>query len=412
MTLLSVMMVLSVMALMTLGAARYALWGERLSQGERDLAVSFEAAEAALLDAEWDVMGLRTDPANGEASKRHCDFVAAEFLANTRPGAAVCGQGQSVGVCFDAAHPGQAWRQASPWLRTEVGQAAQNRTVAYGQFTGAAWGAVTQGGVVPPSQTALPVQPPRYVVEWAPLIPLAAEQARAGWVITAVGFGLNPATQTWLQVVLDKPGPAVQTPCADTTRGPQSPWQYQAPRMPTALPNRWRCQAALASTDGTGATPSPARLCGRLSWRELGVGNPGFTLVELMVVVAILGVLVALVYPNYLHYVSRAKRMRCQTQVMLEMQSQERFKSERLTYRLLPAAPAGESPACEVGARACPNGSGAVGGKNSAPTVSACIEVFAQALDPNSEWVEMSLDSQGRPACVMADARWGSACWQ
>ena len=135
MTLLSVMMVLSVMALMTLGAARYALWGERLSQGERDLAVSFEAAEAALLDAEWDVMGLRTDPANGEASKRHCDFVAAEFLANTRPGAAVCGQGQSVGVCFDAAHPGQAWRQASPWLRTEVGQAAQNRTVAYGQFT-------------------------------------------------------------------------------------------------------------------------------------------------------------------------------------------------------------------------------------------------------------------------------------
>jgi Tfp pilus assembly protein PilX len=46
MTLLSVMLVLSVLALMSMGAVRLAIWGERLSQAELDLAVSFEAAEA------------------------------------------------------------------------------------------------------------------------------------------------------------------------------------------------------------------------------------------------------------------------------------------------------------------------------------------------------------------------------
>ena len=39
MTLLSVMLVLSVLALMSMGAARLAIWGERLSQGELDLVV-------------------------------------------------------------------------------------------------------------------------------------------------------------------------------------------------------------------------------------------------------------------------------------------------------------------------------------------------------------------------------------
>jgi type IV pilus assembly protein PilX len=267
MALLSVMMILSVLGLMAMGAARFALWGERLSQGERDLAVSFEAAEAALLDAELDVMGRNTQSASAWASQRHCDFVAAEFLASKRTTSSVCGQGRAVGVCWDPAHPGQAWRKTLVWLRTERGTGAHNQTVAYGQFTGASWADVTQGGVVPATQ----VLPPRYVVEWAPLVGSDAGQARSGWVVTAVGFGLNPATQTWLQVVLDKPGPSVQTPCESTSQGRQSPWRYEVPATSTAMPNRWRCFAQEAAQD-PGAKPPLPRVCGRLSWRELNVG--------------------------------------------------------------------------------------------------------------------------------------------
>ena len=404
MTLLSVMMVLSILALMSMSAARFALWGARLSQGERDLAVSFEAAEAALQDAEWDVMGESTQSMG--VSTRHCDFAAAEFLtprggtssfkvASTRMAKSVCGAGHAAGVCFDSVHPGQAWRQMLTALRNEHGTAVQNQTVAYGQFTGASWAAVGQGGLVPVNL----VQPPRYVVEWAPLVAWDAEHPRYGWVVTAVGFGLNPATQTWLQVVLDKPGPSLQAPCAAFSHGQQTHWYYEVPMSPTILPNHWRCQAVDA--EGAMVSSSLPQACGRLSWREL---NAGFTLVELLMVIAILGILCGLAYSGYSHHLARAKRMRCQTDVMLSMQAQERYKSEQRVYRLQSMSTVGESPVCEVGARACGSG-----GKTS---LGACIEVFARPLFPNSDWFEMSVDSQDRNACVMANIRAPSTCWQ
>lgn len=404
MTLLSVMMVLSILALMGMSAARFALWGERLSQGERDLAVSFEAAESALQDAEWDVMGQSTQSVG--VSTRHCDFAAAEFLtpgegtdsfkiASTRMAKSVCGAGHAAGVCFDSVHPGQAWRQMLTALRNEHGTAVQNQTAAYGQFTGASWAAVGQGGLVPVNL----VQPPRYVVEWAPLVAWDAEHPRYGWVVTAVGFGLNPATQTWLQVVLDKPGPSLQAPCAAFSRGPQTHWHYEVPMNPTVLPNHWRCRVVGAEDAMT--SPSRPRACGRLSWREL---NAGFSMVELMVAMVIWTIVSALAYPSYVHYLGRAKRMRCQTEVMLSMQAQERYKSEQRVYRLQSMGTVGDSPACEVGARACGSG-----GKTS---LGACIEVFARPLFPNTDWSEMSVDSQGRNACVMADVRAPSTCWE
>jgi prepilin-type N-terminal cleavage/methylation domain-containing protein len=427
MTLLSVMLVLSVLALMSMGAARLAIWGERLSQGELDLAVSFEAAEAALWDAEWDVMGV-----DNSASARHCDFVASSFLANreTTGGEARCGVGPHAGVCFDADHPGQAWRRLTDVMKSESGQGAQNQTVAYGQFTGASWASVSLGGLVAqnPLHQVHQVQPPRYLVEWAPLVTQDRDQPRAGWVVTAVGFGLNPATQTWLQVVLNKPGPAVQTPCKPPSLASpnpadvQKPWVYLPPRSASAMPHRWRChEQATEETQGSPPSPAKSTICGRLSWRELAVGGSGFTLIELLVVVAILGVLSAVAYPQFAQHLTRVKRSSCQALVMQTLQAQERYKSENATYRLLPLAPSGssnggpneESPACAVGARACAVGVGVdVGSRNSkGSSLAVCIEVFAQPLYQHSDWAEMSLDSQGRTRCVMDDSKGASNCW-
>jgi type IV pilus assembly protein PilE len=58
----------------------------------------------------------------------------------------------------------------------------------------------------------------------------------------------------------------------------------------------------------------------------------GFTLVELMIVVAIIGILSALVFPSYQRYVMRSGRSEGQAKLMEVMQAQERFYSQNQTY--------------------------------------------------------------------------------
>lgn len=67
-------------------------------------------------------------------------------------------------------------------------------------------------------------------------------------------------------------------------------------------------------------------------------GNKGFTLIELMVVVAIVGILAAIAVPAFTEQMRKSRRTVCQTELQSRQLAMERFRANNPTYVGAPVA--------------------------------------------------------------------------
>ena len=58
----------------------------------------------------------------------------------------------------------------------------------------------------------------------------------------------------------------------------------------------------------------------------------GFTLIELMITIAVVGILAAVAYPSYQDYVRKGRRVDAKTALMDAAQGMERYYTENMTY--------------------------------------------------------------------------------
>lgn len=119
----------------------------------------------------------------------------------------------------------------------------------------------------------------------------------------------------------------------------------------------------------------------------------GFSLIELMVVVAIIGILTTIAYPSYQDHIARSKRAEAVTKLLEIMQAQEAYYSENYTYTLTLGAGANglgysaanltsENGYYSVSAAAC-----------AGDVIANCVNLTATTTDTRAG--NLSLDSKG-----------------
>lgn len=149
-----------------------------------------------------------------------------------------------------------------------------------------------------------------------------------------------------------------------------------------------------------------------MTHRARGSARSGFTLIELMITVAIVGILAAIAYPSYQDSVKKGKRAEGRTALIDFMQQQERYLSQTGTYLAVTPGATGvafktfsgdnaSSPAYKIGAEACPG--------SPAPSLRECARVLAVPQFTDDDAGTLRIMSTGLRDCTGSKPQ---LCWR
>ena len=184
-SLIVTLILLVIITLLGIGASQIVLLAEKSTRFDRDTQIAFQAAEAALIDAEFDMRGPNTS-----TSKRMDSFSSSSnigFVSN-------CGTDTKRGMCL----PADAG-QKPVWYQVDfTDESTGAKTAKFGDFTGRSFSTGTNG--------IRPEILPRYIIE---VIPDRTPGSNATvpkqlFRVTAMGFGPRKETQAVVQMIFKK----------------------------------------------------------------------------------------------------------------------------------------------------------------------------------------------------------------
>lgn len=184
-SLITTLILLVVVSILGVGAAQMVLQAEKSTRFERDYQIAFQAAEAALLDAEFDIRGPNTF-----VNQRMATFVTGSSVGFIDD----CGTVAERGLCNPAAAGAKPVWYAVNFQDESTGA----KTVQFGEFTGRTLSTGTSG--------IRPGLLPRYIIEVIP-DPTPGSNASTKptlYRVTAMGFGPRQSTQAVAQMIFRK----------------------------------------------------------------------------------------------------------------------------------------------------------------------------------------------------------------
>ena len=147
--------------------------------------------------------------------------------------------------------------------------------------------------------------------------------------------------------------------------------------------------------------------------------NHGFTLIELMIVVAIIGILASIAYPSYRNSVLKGRRAEARTAIAELMQQQERYMTQNNTYLAFEngenvpfkkfSGPSLENSSYLMSAEKCPKPDPDEGEYE----LTECIKVVATPVHEDPAAGALTMTSTGEKSCsVLVDDRPSPKCWK
>lgn len=182
-SLIVTMILLVIVAIMGISASQLTLLTEKATRFDRDQQIAFQAAEAALLDAEFDIRGSDLITGSRENTFSSKDMVG--FADG-------CGTGNDLGKCTPS-----AIGTKPIWYLVDFTDTSINaKTAKYGDFTSRSYSFGSAGAR---SEIA-----PRYIIE-AILDPTpGASLGSILFRVTSMGFGPHKETQAVVQMIFRK----------------------------------------------------------------------------------------------------------------------------------------------------------------------------------------------------------------